>query len=150
MLSHFVSVNLSPFILIISDLFAQILFDFILFYKNNQMLMKLSWFMQTSLVYVYMCTVHRVIFAPGNIRPETALLKRAIIWDVGICLILNLTADNEGEKGKNRIGANISLYTYLWQQTVECCNSTVKLTIFTVFWFQIYSPNKKKVLMNLI
>ena len=72
-------------------------------------------------------TVYRVIFAPYYFRPSTlangfALLKftntirlctQEIPWNIGICPELNSLADNEGERGENKMDANISLYTVL-------------------------------------
>lgn len=33
------------------------------------------------------------------------------ISDIGICPVFNLHAENEGERGDNKMGANIYLYT---------------------------------------
>lgn len=38
------------------------------------------------------------------------------MWDIRIRLVLNLLTDNKGERGENKTGANIFLYTVV---TVE-------------------------------
>lgn len=55
-----------------------------------------------------------------------------MISDIGIRLVLNSTADNDGEMGEKLNGANISLYT----KWFICCLMK-KMTIF-FFLFQKY------------
>lgn len=75
------------------------------------------------------CTVYRVIFAPcffflllhlQMVLPhlkfaQTWLCIKEIAWNIGICPVLNSPADNEVERGENKTGANISLYTVCLQ-----------------------------------
>lgn len=43
--------------------------------------------------------------------PICSCVKKDIIFDNGICSDLNSPPDNDGKKGKNKTGVNISLYT---------------------------------------
>lgn len=47
-------------------------------------------------------------FCPVLNSPRHSCVQREIIWDNGIHPVLILLHDNEGEKGKNKMGENIS------------------------------------------
>lgn len=55
-------------------------------------------------------TVYRLIFAPSTLEfyglnsPRHSCVQREIIWDIGICPVLNLLADNKDEKGWKQNG----------------------------------------------
>lgn len=42
---------------------------------------------------------------------QTRLCTKAKPWDINICPVLNSPAANEGKRGENKKGANISLFT---------------------------------------
>lgn len=43
--------------------------------------------------------------------PRKGCVLRKIVWDIEVCPVLNSTSDNEGKRGENESGTNISLYT---------------------------------------
>lgn len=43
--------------------------------------------------------------------PKHSCVWREIIYDIGICPVLNFSNDNEGKKGENETRANTYLYT---------------------------------------
>lgn len=67
----------------------------------------------TGLFVIFAISHLQNVFARYWIRPDKLVFKEnEMVWDIGICLLLNSPSDNESERGENKTArANISLFT---------------------------------------
>ena len=95
--------------------------------------------------HVYKHTVCRVVFArvilaiqrlqtvsPALNSTRHSCIERKVIWDIRIQPVFNSPTDNEGERGENKTGATIFLYTV---------SLIVKVLCLSIVWFNIPEMN---------
>lgn len=91
----------------------------------------------TGLFVIFAISHLQNVFARSWIRPDKLVFEEnEMVWDIGICLVLNSPSDNESERGENKTArANISLFTveHIQSYNLQVGQARVLLPVLAVF-----------------